>query len=1015
MGIPHLHIHSNYSLCRGASSVEAICAAARTRGVKTLAVTDTNGLYGLVWFIQRAKEHGLTPLVGAELRTKTERCVVLAKNMRGYASLCRIITARHCREEFDLFTSLTEHGEGIVVFSDSLHLLKKLKTGESLKDVYVELTPHSSSLEALLRFSRASNTPPLATGDVYFVDRHEWPLHRLLRAIDLNTTLERVARDELCARDAYLRSAREMAEAMSYCPEALENASKVAAQCVFELDFGGFIFTSFKGPRGEDAFEYLARETERGARWRYGGIDKTVRNRMNYELDIIGDKGYAPYFLVVADIVRHAPRTCGRGSAAASLVSYCLGITHVDPVRYDLFFERFLHPGRLDPPDIDVDFPWDERDDILEYIFTKYGYAATAMISNHNGFRARAAVREVAKVYGLPEAEINAVTKRLSHYWTADRISGVIATHPIFRHAEFREPWPEILQWAELLTGFPRHLSVHCGGVVIAPGGLDRYVPQQLAKKQLAPRGVIEGACRDRGNGVYIVQWEKDQSEDMGLVKMDILGNRSLAVIRDALAAVKENYGTDIKYATWNPLEDRATQKLLAEGNTLGVFYVESPAMRQLQKKAGKGDFEHLVIHSSLIRPAANKYINEYLRRLKGGSYRPLHPLVDGVLRETFGIMVYQEDVSKVAIALAGFSAAEADMLRKIISKKNKEKTLRDFRDRFHRGAAARNVPREVCEKIWDMILSFSGYSFCKPHSASYVLVSFKSAYLRAHYPAEFMAAVISNCGGYYSPFAYLSECRRMGLQVLLPDINWSERQYTGYKGVVRIGFMQIKGLTGDGLETLLRERRRGGLYLSFDDFMKRTRMSPADARVLIKAGAFDVLELKRARPELMWRLEWWLEQRKKQNAEKVLSLFEREGHDPKLLPKPVRYDEKTVLRQEVETLGFLLSRHPLRLFLDRLKDVRYVEAKDLHKYVGRKVTALGWLITAKITETKNGEMMEFMSFEDTTAIYETTFFPRAYAEFIHMISKDRPFLLSGKVESHYGAITLTVEYVRRV
>jgi len=367
-------------------------------------------------------------------------------------------------------------------------------------------------------------------------------------------------------------------------------------------------------------------------------------------------------------------------------------------VRYDLFFERFLNEGRVDPPDIDVDFAWDERDDILDHVFACYGTARAAMVSNHLCFRGRAAVREVAKVYGLPEDEIRAVTGRLARAWQSGSAASMVRDHPLFKDLALQAPWPEILRWAARLEGRPRHLSVHCGGVVIVPGSLADHVPSQPSAK-----------------GVDIIQWEKDSTEEAGLVKMDLLGNRSIAVIRDALRAVRARHGVDIPWERFNPLEDLRTQDLIRRGDTVGVFYVESPAMRQLQTKTGTGDFEHLVIHSSIIRPAANSYIREYVRRLRGGVYEPIHPVLGDLMKETYGIMVYQEDVAKAAIAMAGFDAASADDLRKVLSKKHKKKKLEAYRAQFEAGARARGFTPEVIAQVWEMILSFAGYSSASP------------------------------------------------------------------------------------------------------------------------------------------------------------------------------------------------------------------------------------------------------------------------------------------------------------
>lgn len=1014
----HLHVHSNYTLCRGANTFEQLCVAAKQHKMPALAVTDTNGFYGLVWFIQTAKSFGITPLIGAHLELDDFSAVLLAIDLAGYRSICSLISYRHRNGQEGLLERLLACDfNHVVLLSNHTELLARMKANGLQDNIYGELIPHKNR-EEVLSFCRKNDLPVVATNCVYFVEKEDWQVHKLLRAIDLNTTLERIPPQELVSQQAHFASPEEMRNSFPDCPDAIENTLKIARECTFDLDFKEFVFTSYKGPNGESAFEVLRQRVLDGVAWRYKTITSEIMRRMDYELSIIEEKGFAPYFLVAQDVVSKAPRTCGRGSAAASLVSYCLGITHVDPIRYDLFFERFLNRGRKDPPDIDVDFPWDERDDILDYIFQKYGESSTAMISNHNTFKARSAVREIAKVYGLPDDEIGAITKKMTGYWQPDNIWALTQTHPIYKETEFPPPWPEIIELAEKIRGFPRHLSVHCGGVIIAPQGTDAYVPTQPAKKILNIKGVVQ---QDSGlprkalaqSAVNVVQWEKDQSEDMGLIKMDILGNRSLAVIRDGLAAVERNYGIKIDYARWNPLEDPDTIDLIRRGDTIGVFYVESPAMRQLQIKTGKGDFEHLVIHSSIIRPAANRFINEYIRRLKGGSYKPLHPLLEEKLRETYGIMVYQEDVSKVVMALANFTPAEADDLRKIISKKHKQKQILDYRNKFFAGTQRNDVSPHTAQQIWDMIMSFSGYSFCKPHSASYAMVSFKSAYLKAHYPAEFLAAVISNQGGYYSTFAYISEARRLGLKILPPDINESQNEYTGCNDWIRVGFMQIRELSAKTIDRILAERKNGR-FTSFDDFVTRVKAAPSDISKLVKAGCFDALESFASRPALLWRLQWHVAEQKAAPVNTTISLFDSPSQlQPTNIPKPDHYDEQTLLQHEVENLGFLISRHPLTLYEAKIHNIPHVKGADLARYAGKRIRMIGWFITGKTVSTKHDQLMEFISFEDTTAIYETTFFPKAYSKFVHMLSRMRPFILEGVAQSHYGACTLNVEYVK--
>lgn len=435
--------------------------------------------------------------------------------------------------------------------------------------------------------------------------------------------------------------------------------------------------------------------------------------------------------------------------------------------------------------------------------------------------------------------------------------------------------------------------------------------------------------------------------------------------------------------------------------------------MRQLQRKAGVGDFDHLVIHSSMIRPAANRWIHEYLRRLKGGAYEVIHPALRETLDETYGIMCYQEDVTKVAMAMAGFTLTQAEGLRKALSQKRPVKPLRAYGEEFREGALARGATAEQVEQVWDMILSFGGYSFCKPHSASYAMVSFRSAWLRAHHPAEFMAAVVSNQGGYYSTFAYVSEARRMGLRVLPPDVNASGRAYAGRAREIRVGLMQVKGLTTAALDAVLAERARGGVFASLEDLLERVRLHPSDAERLIQAGCLDSIAAGRTRPELLWTLHLArAAEPVGAGAGRPVALF---PPGPVEAPSAPAYDRETVLRHEIETLGFLLSAHPLDPYERALRARGVIPARELDRHAGRRVTVLGWYVMSKLVHTKDDEPMEFLSFEDTTALYDATIFPDAYRRFCHLLTSTRPFLLTGRVEEDYGVCTLTVEQVERL
>ncbi|MDR4501458.1 MAG: DNA polymerase III subunit alpha [Nitrospirales bacterium] len=1000
----HLHVHSNYSPMSGVSSVEELCAETQAHGADALALTDTNGLYGAIRFIEVAKRTGLKPILGAELTHHHHRATLLATSMTGYTNLCRLLSARHCDDDFDLIEAVSHSHHDLIVLSDEIPALTAWKKRKR-QNVYVELTPGAMMHQAVA-FSRRSGIPPVATNRVQFVRPDQFHLHHVLRAIALKTTLSRLPAGAACSPHHWLTPTAVLEPHYTHVPHALLNARRIADRCHTEWNFKDSVTQAFRDMIEPHTVSTLQAKTYEGARWRYGNISKKVQDRIETELDVIQSKGFARWFLIVQDIVQQAPRTCGRGSAAASIVSYCLGITHVDPIRHNLFFERFLNAGRQDPPDIDIDFPWDERDRILDYVFTKYGTRRTAMVANHNTLSFRSAIREVARVYGLPPVELNRVIPRLvrevEFHEPPTKPAFASWAESLCQTMGMTEPWPAIISIALQLEGCLRTLGVHCGGVIIAPDEIHRHVPIQIASK-----------------GVPIIQWEKDQAEDAGLVKLDILGNRSLAVIRDTLDAVTRHTGCPLNEDTWDPVSDSRTQALIRDSDTIGCFYVESPATRLLLKKlwttlsekqpSELEIFEYLVMVSSLVRPAGNPYNRDFVLRAHGEPHQPVHQEFEQVLADTHGIMVYQEDVTRVAMAVAGFSVEEADQLRKILSKKHKERQLHDYKAQFDRGARAHGASDQAVTTMWNMIMSFSGYSFCKPHSASYAQVSYQSAYLRAHYPAEFMAAVVSNQGGFYAPSVYLSEARRMGLAILPPDINTSHWKYTGTDKAIRMGLMQIRGLKAESIEQVLAERANHGPFRSFQDFLIRTKHGQAQIRLLIKAGCFDHIAGEVTRPGLLWRLHAYHEQQRFGHPLQDTPSC----HASSALPIPPDYSPLQHLQHEIESFGFPLSQHPLALHAEAVRGLNAVSARDMKEHMGHAITMIGWMITEKSVRTKHQEPMEFITFEDLTGLYEATLFPKVYRRFGHLLTNHGPYILEGTVEEEFQTYSLIVKNVR--
>ncbi len=963
-----LLVTSTYSFHFGTAPPAELARLAKERGYGALALADRNGVHGLPAFIEACESSGLRPILGTELVYEGGRAVLIAEDGRGFARITRLLTER-AEGSLDARRAILSDRTGLAVITDDLGLLEAAGATAGL---YALLSPCD---RGSWRRLRGLGLPSIAAGEVRFLDPSGRALQRLLVAIGGRKTVAEVRDEELAPESALLIGPEEFRAAYADAPEALEANEALVDRISISSLFDGYVFPRYEARSEGGAAALLRRHVFEGAQRRYGTIGEEVEERIEYELGIIEGKGFSDYFLVVRDIARKASRTCGRGSAAASIVSYCLGITDVDPIRHDLYFERFLNPGRKDPPDIDVDFAWDERDELLAKVIAEYGEARAARVANHVCFQPRSALREAARAYGMPDGEIAAFERRV----TVDAAGAAEGSDAA---------WKEIASLAPGIVGFPRHLGVHSGGIIVVPDELADHVPLERT-----------------GAGIRVTAWDKEGVEDAGLVKIDLLGNRSLAVVRDALANLREN-GIGLDESSWKPIDDPATVDLLARGDTMGVFYVESPAMRLLQKKTAHGDFEHLVIHSSMIRPAANSYINEYVDRLKGKEWPPLHPLLAGLFDESFGIMCYQEDVCKAAVALAGFTPAEADGIRKVLSKKDVKARLEAYRRKFFAGAREKGVVEATIDEIWAMIESFSGYSFVKAHSASYAMLSFRSAYLRRHHPAEFMAAVMSNHGGFYSTLAYASESRRMGLGLLPPDANESELRCRGKGRTIRFGLGMIGSLGAATAERIVGERTRGGGYASVDDFARRATPGRDDAQALVGSGALDSLSPGMARSEKLMRLlsvQAALEGRNGRGGE----LF---APEPATGPPRGRKadSERRRLESEMRYLGTTLAVHPLALWPGALSRRRSL-GKDIPALVGRRIELIGWPITAKPVLTSGEEPMEFISFEDETGLYETVLFPEEYRLYRHLLFEDRPLVVRGLVEEDRGAVTLTL------
>ena len=1037
--IPALGLTSWYSLMHGALAPETLIRGVHEAGYTVCAVTDENNLYGLPALIECAALYGITLIPGVRfgkavrMKDNAEKsrftssspgdtvsgehesaCAqviaheVLAADIGisldcavpeeegvlyvwpldrdGFGRLCAIITARLCTE-CNLLTAILMNTGGTLAFAGtSLDMLKQLKTHGEQRVYHALETGMPFYAQAQAAMQAGISCLAIVRGS--WLDVRDRDRLRLLTAVERRCRVRDLPEDtEIQAQQ--LPTAHEALAAFSAFPEAVQEAERLAhealraQECISAVP----IFPAYRAQTDDESFETLKRRCIAAIPARYAGPCPRVHERLDYELRIIKQKGFAAYFLVVQDIVALCPRTCGRGSAASSIVSYLLGITHIDPLAHDLFFERFLNEARTDPPDIDVDFPWDERHGVLMKVFEQYRNHV-GMVADHCTFSLRSAVREAALALGYTLLQTSALVEQ---YW-------------------YRKKLPEDVRYAAaLLIDVPHYIGTHPGGIVITPRPITYYTHVQSSRL-----------------GFPVIAWEKDGTEQAGLVKIDILGNRSLAVLRDCIAAVStQSSAVSGPAISWNDntvLADSSSQELIRSGKTIGIFYIESPATRQLLAKMQTGDFENLVIASSIIRPAANRYINEFVDRLHGKSWKKLPQTVEEVLKESRGIMVYQEDVSRVAIAAAGFTHAQADKLRKVLAKKRG--VLEAYRTQFFAGCRRNGITAQDTEALWAMIESFKGYSFCKAHSASYALISYQLAWMKAHYPGVFMCAVINNGGGFYSGMTYIEEARRLGYTVLPPSVQHSDVQYTVCGNTIRAGLMQIGLVDGALWPLIVRTRKEAGPFKDFLDFLGRLNPSYETCRVLVRSGACDDIAFIYERfetlfsagksyainrPLMLWVYYQW--KRHHGDAGAVIHAL------PSLLASGIaEYTRSVKLKDELFMLGVLVSTSLAELFYQRAVQYHahhallpFIESDALYQYEGAAVSLLGLKITGKEVTAATGDMMSFYSFMDTKGIYETVLFPDIYKKYREIMGLYTAFMVCGTVSCNRGAWSVTV------
>jgi len=1020
MHAPHLCAHSHYSFRWGVAGPEALAEAAAARGIDALALTDVNGVYGAVPFYHAAKAQGIKPLIGARLAEgpTVPGCVVLARDFPGYQALCRLVSA-YRPGEGDWQAIAAEAAPHLFFLAGSRAWLDALDGGavRAAGSLYARRVPadlcrsrdERLARERLARYARARGIPLAASGDVTFVDTEAHTAHRVLAAMGAGTTLARLHPQSHAPATAILRDADHLRAAFADDREAFANACRIASRCIDDVlapALGTLRHPPAPLPAGTEPVEELRRRCRRGLSWRYGDVvPLEAGQRLDHELTVIDGTGYASYFLVAADVVAraraHGVPTLGRGSAAGSLVAYLLGLTAVDPLKYGLSFERFMAFERANPPDIDLDFPWDSREGLLAELFAAYGEQRVAMVGAFTTFEARGLVQEIGATLGMTRDELARLSKRLPRVPLAE-LPKALAERPtgLDLHPE-REPLATILRVGRHLDGAPKGLSMHPCGLVIAPDRVADWVPVERSAQ-----------------GWRTTQFSMDPVEEVGLIKFDLIGNRALGVVRDTVTAVAERHGETVDFDAFDPSEDPAARALMAEGRTLGCFYVESPSSRQILQRLDCRDFETAVAATSIIRPGVSHagVLEHYVARHRGEEAVDYpHPALRQVLAGTYGVLIYQEQLLAVMEAFAGIPPGEADQVRRSLTKKGSHwQPLTAFEDRFREGARARGHDEGSIDRVWRQIASFAGYSFCKSHSAAFIVAAWQGAYLKAHYPAEYLAALIGNGGGFYSLQAYISEARRLGLAVHPPHVNASGAAPRAEAGAaVRLGLHQVKAVGADAVADLVAERRADAPFAGLADLARRVpTLDRAALEALVGAGALD--GLGPSRRALLWELET---EDRRYAATGTGDLFAGQGDTP----VPAVAEAESVperLQWELRHLGAVVGGHPFDLFPEAMGpwEGRVVPAAAVADHAGERIRVVGWHVTSKSARTRtDGRPMSFLTLEDRTDLIEGVLFPDAYRRFGALLHEFGPFMAAGKVQREQGVCTLAIERLDRI
>ncbi len=1037
----HLHVHTQYSLLDGACRLDRLIDTAAANGMHACAITDHGNMFGAVEFYERAVEKGVKPIIGCEIYVAPQsrfdktshgikgasyHLVLLAKNITGYKNLMEIVSSGYLegfyyKPRVDKEV-LSRYGKGLIAMSACLkgevpHFILSDQWDSAVKaageyaeifgkeNFYLEvqdnhIADQSRLNKDIVKLAAQTGLQLVATNDVHYIEMADAKAHDVLLCVQTQSTLDETDRMKFQTDQLYFKSKDEMLKSFAEIPEAVLNTSRIAEKCQLELDFSELHLPRFEPPGGEDGEIFFNRLVDEGIKKRYGSGSGEIKRRLEYEKKVIKDLGYISYFLIVWDFINFArskgiPVGPGRGSAAGSIISFALGITDIDPLRYGLIFERFLNPSRVTMPDIDIDFCYERRPEVIDYVIQKYSKENVAQIITFGTMMAKGVLRDVGRVMGIPYADVDKIAKLVPND-PKITIEQAVEIEPQLQASYDKDPQVhQLIDTSRRLEGLTRHASIHAAGVVISDKPLQKRIPLFKTVDDQITTG-----------------YSMKSLERIGMLKMDFLGLKTLTVIHQTIQITKRTRGEDIDIDAIR-LEDKKTYDLLARAETSGVFQLESGGMRDLLRRIKPERFEDLIAILALYRPGpiGTGMVDDFIKRKnKEVEVKYDHPSLEPILKETYGIMVYQEQVMQIAGVLAGFSMAEADNVRKVMSKKKPE-AMAQLKTKFVEGAVRKSVDRGTAEKIFDQIAYFAGYGFNKSHSAAYAMITYRTAYLKANYPVEFMAALLTSEKDDSDKIAdYINESLRMGIGVLPPDINESFKDFTVVGNGIRFGMSAVKNVGSGAADSIIAARLNDGKYESLYDFSEKIDPKAVNKKVvesLIKCGAFDSTGIRRSQAVAV--LDKVLEMAGKTHKDRrngQMSFFDDAQADESFketfqdVPDIPEWPEHELLTNEKEMLGFYITNHPLARFEKLINAYSSGKISELAGMADGQEVLMGGLVKkVRVTVTrKKAEKMAIMTLEDLDNFVEVLVFPTAYRKVSELVKEDNLVFVRGRL-----------------